>query len=75
MFCKEKCLVLNCKRLVTPRRNATFCDAQHTEPGALFVFYKDSLAALLCIALAMKNWLVKVCRLLAQINTARAKVK
>jgi hypothetical protein len=20
--------------------NATFCDSQHTEPGALFVFYK-----------------------------------
>jgi hypothetical protein len=30
--------VLNCRHLVTSRRNATFCDAQHTEPGALFVF-------------------------------------
>ena len=28
------------ERLVTPKNNATFCDAQHTEPGALFVFYK-----------------------------------
>ena len=31
-------------------------------------FIKDSLAALLCIALAMKNWLVEVCGLLAQIK-------
>jgi hypothetical protein len=31
-------------------------------------FIKDSLAALICIALAMKNWLVEVCGLLAQIK-------